>query len=110
MGMKVLIACEFSGTVRDAFIKRGHRATSCDLLDTETPGPHLKCDVRSVDFLQYDLVIAHPPCTHLAVSGARWFKDKKTEQNWSQVFIRSPYGPCLVSPSSAWTFVFTQLL
>ena len=78
--MKVIVACEFSGTVRDAFLKRGHHATSCDILDTEVKGAHLKCDIRDVDISQYDLLIAHPPCTHLAVSGARWFKDKKQEQ------------------------------
>jgi len=75
--VKVLIACEFSGVVRDAFIARGHDATSCDLLPTERPGPHYQGDVR--DLLQpgkWDIMIAHPPCTHLAVSGARWFKQK----------------------------------
>jgi|GEM_PF-3524418 hypothetical protein len=81
--MNVLIACEFSGIVRDAFEARGHNAWSCDLLETETNGKHYKGDV--LDLLQYttpfwDLMIAHPPCTHLAVSGARWFKSKKKEQ------------------------------
>ena len=71
--MKVLIACEHSGVVRDAFIARGHDAMSCDLLDCETPGPHLKCDVLRVLDNGWDLIIGHPPCTHLSVSGARWF-------------------------------------
>lgn len=78
--MKVIVACEFSGIVRDAFIKRGHIATSCDLLDSERPGPHLKLDIREVDLSQYDLMIAHPPCTDLCVSGARWFKNKYNRQ------------------------------
>ena len=75
--MRVLIACEYSGTVRDAFIALGHDAMSCDLLPTETPGPHYQGDVRDVLNYPWDLMIAHPPCTDLAVSGAAWFKDKK---------------------------------
>ena len=80
--MRVLVACEFSGTVRDAFTRRGHEAMSCDLLPSETPGPHYQGDVRDVlaNGWGWDLMIAHPPCTHLAVSGARWFKDKQAEQ------------------------------
>ena len=73
--MRVLIACEFSGVVRDAFAKRGHDAWSCDILPTEQPGNHYQCDVLDVLDLGWDLMIAHPPCTHLAVSGARWFKE-----------------------------------
>ncbi len=72
--MKVLIACEFSGTVRDAFLKRGHDAISCDLLPTESPGPHLQGDLFSFDLSSYDLIIAHPPCTYLTVAGNKWFK------------------------------------
>lgn len=81
--MRVLVACEYSGTVRDAFIKRGHDAMSCDLLPTESPGPHYQGDI--MDFVEsvqmthgmgFDLMIAHPPCTDLAVSGAAWFKEK----------------------------------
>jgi len=78
--MKVLIACEFSGIVRDAFKAKGHDAWSCDLLPTDSHGQHLQRDVLTVLKQGWDLMIAHPPCTHLAVSGARWFKDKKTEQ------------------------------
>ena len=78
--MRVLIACEYSGTVRDAFIHKGHEAMSCDLLPTDAPGPHYQGDVFDVINQGWDLMIAHPPCTHLAVSGARWFKDKKVEQ------------------------------
>lgn len=87
--MKVLVACEFSGTVRDAFLARGHEAWSCDLLPTERPGPHLQTDVRDVLDEGWDLMVAFPPCTHLAVSGARWFKDKQTEQEDALGFIRA---------------------
>lgn len=86
--MRVLIACEYSGTVRDAFIARGHDALSCDLLETELPGPHYRGDVRDVLSDGWDLMICHPPCTHLAVSGARWFKDKQAEQAQALDFVR----------------------
>lgn len=75
--MKVLVACEYSGRVRDAFIARGHEAMSCDLLATEQPGPHYQGDVRDVLDYPWDLMIAHPPCTDLAVSGARYFEQKR---------------------------------
>ena len=87
--MRVLVACEYSGTVRDAFIARGHDAVSCDLLPTDRPGPHLQCDVRDILGDGWDLMIAHPPCTHLAVSGARWFKDKRAEQAEALEFVRT---------------------
>ena len=86
--MKVLVACEFSGIVRDAFIARGHDAISCDLLPSERPGPHYRGDVLDIIGGGYDLMIAHPPCTHLAVSGARWFKDKRAEQAEALEFVR----------------------
>lgn len=70
--MRVLVACEFSGVVREAFIKKGHDAWSCDLLDTEIPGNHIKDNVLNVLNLGWDLMIAHPPCTYLANSGVRW--------------------------------------
>lgn len=88
MGIKVLVACEYSGVVRDAFIKQGHDAISCDLLPTEQPGPHYKGDVLDILNDDWDLMIAHPPCTHLAVSGARWFKDKQEEQKEALDFVR----------------------
>jgi hypothetical protein len=75
--VKVLVACEFSGTVRDAFIRGGHEAMSCDLLHSETPGPHYQGDVRDVLDYPWDLMVAHPPCTHLSVSGARHFEGKR---------------------------------
>lgn len=75
--MKVLVACEFSGTVRDAFLALGHDAMSCDLLPTESDGPHYQGDVRDVLDYPWDLMIAHPPCTDLATSGAAHFARKK---------------------------------
>jgi len=86
--MKVLIACEFSGIVRDAFIQAGHDALSCDLEPTERRGPHYQGDVRDVLYSQnWDLMICHPPCTHLAVSGARWFPNKQKEQKEALKFV-----------------------
>lgn len=86
--MRVLVACEYSGTVRDAFITKGHDAMSCDLLPTDKEGPHYQGDVFDIIGDGWDLMIAHPPCTHLAVSGARWFKDKKKEQLEALDFVR----------------------
>ena len=81
--MRVLVACEFSGVVRDAFRRRGHDAWSCDLLPTEAPGPHIKGDaLKAMRSQNWDLMIAHPPCTHLACSGAAWFERKRA--NWQQ--------------------------
>jgi hypothetical protein len=87
--LRVLVACEYSGTVRDAFRRRGHDAMSCDLLPTDEIGPHYQGDVRDLLVSDaWDLMIAHPPCTHLAVSGARWFKDKQAEQAEALDFVR----------------------
>lgn len=77
--VKVLIACEYSGVVRDAFIRGGHDAMSCDLLPTDSLGPHYQGDVRDVLDYPWDLMIAHPPCTDLSVSGARHFAAKKMD-------------------------------
>lgn len=70
--MRLLIACEYSGTVRDAFIRRGHDAMSCDLLPTDAPGPHYQGDVADIINDGWDMMIAHPPCTYLSVSGMHW--------------------------------------
>ena len=86
--MKVLIACEYSGAVRDAFIAKGHDAWSCDLLPTDKAGPHIQGDVLKILNDGWDLMIAHPPCTHLAVSGARWFKNKEKEQKEALEFVK----------------------
>lgn len=75
--LRVLVACEYSGRVRNAFAKRGWDAWSCDLLDSETPGQHYKGDVRDMLTQRWNLLVAHPPCTHLAVSGARHFAAKQ---------------------------------
>jgi len=86
--MKVLVACEFSGIVREAFKAKGHDAWSCDLLPTEIPGQHIQGDVLEILNDGWDLMIAHPPCTHLSVSGARWFKLKMIEQQKALTFVR----------------------
>ena len=86
--MRILIACEYSGTVRDAFAARGHDAWSCDLLPTERLGNHIHGDVLQHLHRNWDMMIAHPPCTHLAVSGARWFRDKQVEQAEALDFVR----------------------
>lgn len=77
--MDVLIACEYSGRVRDAFAARGHFAVSCDILPTEAPGEHYQGDVLDLLDLPWDLLIGFPPCTHLAVSGARYFAEKRAD-------------------------------
>lgn len=78
--MRILIACEFSGTVRNAFSKLGHDVWSCDLLPSDAEGKHIQGNVLDILNDGWDMMIAHPPCTHLAVSGARWFKNKIEEQ------------------------------
>jgi hypothetical protein len=103
--MRVLVACEYSGIVRDAFVARGHQAVSCDLLKTDRPnwtydfhtsvrvndaqrGNHYKGDVREILDDRWDMMIAFPPCTHLSASGARWWKDKVVEQAEALDFVR----------------------
>src|SRR3990167_2602354 len=88
--MNVLVACEFSGIVRDSFRDLGHNAWSCDLIRSESYACyHYQLDVRDGILTDgWDLLIAHPPCTHLAVSGARWFKDKRHEQKAALEFVR----------------------
>lgn len=80
--MKILIGCEFSGIVRDAFAAQGHYAVSCDILPSESPGNHYQGNVLNILADGWDLGVFHPPCTHLAVSGARWFPEKR--KNGSQ--------------------------
>lgn len=89
--MRVAVICEFSGIVRGAFIKQGHSAVSFDIIPSEQPGPHIQRDIMTIPlgyWLQFDIAICHPPCTHLAVSGARWFKDKQKEQTLALGFVR----------------------
>ena len=91
--MKVLVACEFSGIVREAFRKKGHDAWSCDLLPTEIPGQHIHGDVMDSFFItDWDLVIAHPPCTYLSNSGVRWLYNKDGSHNherWERMRVAS---------------------
>lgn len=89
--MRVAVLCEFSGTVRDAFIRRGHDAVSCDLLPTEAPGPHIEGDCLAQDWSGFDLVIAHPPCTRLCNSGVRWLaeRDLWADMRTAATFFRS---------------------
>lgn len=88
--MKVLVACEYSGRVRDAFIRQGFDAMSCDLLPTESRGPHYLGDVKDILYDQWDLMIAHPPCTYLTVSGLHWNKsnpDRKEKTTQALRFV-----------------------
>lgn len=93
MSPRVLVACEFSGIVRDAFARRGWDAWSCDLLPSESPGQHIQGNVLETiyddptDFGLWDLMIAHPPCTYLAVSGARWWKGREKDQQDALDFV-----------------------
>lgn len=88
--MKVLVSCEYSGRVREAFLRRGHNAISCDLLRTEVPGPHYKGNVLDILYSEHwDLLIAHPPCTYLASSGARWWHKREKEQQDALTFVRT---------------------
>ncbi len=103
--MRVLVACEFSATVRMAFARRGHDAWSCDLLPTEFPGQHIRGDVLSVLGDGWDLMIAHPPCTYLATSGAAYFKDRVHEQCEALGFVKLLMGApipriCIENPRS----------
>ena len=111
--MRVLIACEFSGIVRDAFIAKGHEAVSCDLLPSEKGEPHFQLDVMNIINLPWDLMIAHPPCTHTAVSGARWWKDKTYAQNDAIEFFVQLYNAdipkiCVEHPVSIISTVFRR--
>lgn len=85
--MRVLVACEFSGIVREAFAHLGHDAWSCDLLPSEQNGQHIQGDVLAILEDGWDLMIAHPPCTYLASSGARWWKDRQAEQIAALEFV-----------------------
>lgn len=91
--MRVLVAFEFSGIVRDAFAANGHDAVSCDLLPSERPGKHIQGDIwNALIEGGWDMMLAFPPCTHLAVSGARWFKDKVEEQSQAIALAETMWG------------------
>ena len=86
--MKILIACEYSGIVRDAFLKKGHDAISCDILPSESNfGPHYQCDVNDILMDNWDMIIAFPPCTHLSASGARWFPEKQKDYRQQKAIV-----------------------
>lgn len=87
--MDILIACEFSGIVREAFRAQGHNAWSCDLLPSEQPGQHIQGDVLEILSQGWDLMIAHPPCTYLCNSGARWWGGRQREQAEALAFVRT---------------------
>jgi hypothetical protein len=94
--MRVLIACERFGRVRDAFLKRGYNATSCDILPTIPFGPHMETDVQHILDFGWDLMIGFPPCVHLCSSGARWFKEKRADgrqHNAISFFMRLVEAP-----------------
>lgn len=86
--MQILVACEFSGLVRDAFLARGHTALSCDLLPSERPGPHYQGDVRAILQDGWDLLLCFPPCTYLCCSGARWWPQRQQEQADALAFVQ----------------------
>lgn len=105
--MRVLIACEEWGRVRDAFLARGHDAWSCDLQPTRVPGPHLQCDVREVLGQQWDLLIAHPVCRYLTNSGVRWlhtepgrWEKMRKGAEFFNLFVRAEHIPkrCIENP------------
>lgn len=112
--MRILVACEFSGIVRDAFIAKGHDAISCDLLPTERPGPHYQGDVMDILHQDYDMLIAHPPCTYLCNSGVRWLKNNPERQDKRVIaleFVKTLFSAnipriCIENPighlSTAW--------
>lgn len=86
--MRVLVGCEFSGVVREAFVRLGHDAWSCDFLPSEQMGQHIQGDIRELDVASFDLLVAFPPCTYLCSSGARWWKDRQQEQADAIEFVR----------------------
>lgn len=93
--MKVLVACEYSGRVRDAFIRKGHDAISCDLLPTDVPGPHYQGDVLDILYDGWDLMVAHPDCTTLTNAGVRWLhepsKTMTVEERWDAMYLAADF-------------------
>lgn len=90
--MKVLVACEYSGTVRDAFIRRGHDAVSCDIIDTESQGPHIKGDAIEAAYSgSWDMMVAHPPCTYLSYAGMRHWNNpgREAERQRAMIFFKT---------------------
>lgn len=116
--MKVLVACEYSGVVRDAFLTKGHDAMSCDLMDTDSSGPHYKGDVFDIIENGWDLMIAHPPCTFLCTSGARWLDDprypnrREDRERAAEFFMKLYHAPipkvCCENPAGYMTPYFRK--
>jgi site-specific DNA-cytosine methylase len=112
--MRVLVACEFSGVVREAFAAKGHDAWSCDLLPTEIPGQHIHGDAIATCYRgPWDLIVAHPPCTHLSGSGARWWPNKEAEQRAAIQFFMDLYNApalavCVENPVGIMSTVFRK--
>lgn len=113
--MNILIACEVSGIVREAFAKKFHCAVSCDILPTEQPGFHYQGNVLDILHWGWDMMIAHPPCTHLAVSGARWFKEKRRDGRqqaairFFMMLVRAPIRYiCIENPVSIMSTIFRK--
>ena len=94
-GLHVLVACEFSGVVRDAFKAKGHDAWSCDLLPTEAPGQHIQGDVLNILSDGWDLMIAHPPCTYLCNSGVRWLYEQ--DDRWVKMEFAADFFRALLT-------------
>ena len=93
--MKVLVACEYSGRVRDAFIAQGHDAMSCDLLPTDAEGPHYQGDVFDLDLASFDLMVAHPPCTYLTNAGVTWLH--KDPSRWAKLDVGAAFFKALLN-------------
>jgi len=111
--MNILIACEMSGIVRDAFIERGHDAVSCDIIPSEKPGPHITGDVLNWLDDGWDFMIAFPPCTYLAISGARWWRDRPQEQidaiNFFMALVTAPIDKiCIENPVGRMSTVYRK--
>jgi len=107
--MRVLVACEYSGRVRDAFTRAGHLAMSCDMLDTEAPGAHYKGDIRDVLYDGWDLMIAHPPCTRLTNSGVRWLKEAPVKLQPWQYSAEEVEAYSKMTPAQRLDFMWRQL-